>query len=341
MHWKNFEGFIVRATTMTDPLLAETTKRFVPFPIEHQDLWGLYKEAQASYWTAEEIDLSSDKFDELTKDEQHFVKHVLAFFAASDGIVQENLAFSVDSFMGRVQAAEARAFYSFQVAIEQVHAETYGLLLQTYVKDSGEQRKLFGALETMPCIRQKYEWARKYMGDERDFATRLVGWACVEGIFFSGAFCAIFWLKKRGLMPGLTFSNELISRDEGLHCRFAVALHNKLQQGCEGQRVRDIIRQAVEVELAFVNDALPVRLIGMNADMMKEYVRFVADRLSKDLGAGEVFGASNPFDWMELISLQGKTNFFEKRVSDYALSSIVGGGGERGGGGAFTTDEDF
>jgi ribonucleoside-diphosphate reductase beta chain len=323
-------------TTTTDPLLCETTKRFVPFPIEHDDLWQLYKEAQASYWTAEEIDLSDDKFGELSKDEQHFVKHVLAFFAASDGIVQENLAFSVDSFMGRVQAAEARAFYSFQVAIEQVHAETYGLLLQTYVRDAEERNKLFGALESMPCIRRKYEWARKFMADERDFATRLVAWACVEGIFFSGAFCAIFWLKKRGLMPGLTFSNELISRDEGLHCRFAVALHNKLQQKCNRGRVHEIVRQAVAVELSFVKEALPVRLIGMNADMMEEYVKFVADRLSRDLESGAIFEASNPFDWMELISLQGKTNFFEKRVSDYALSSVVAGGE-----GAFTTDEDF
>ena len=337
---KNFLGIVILHISRmeeVEPLLVETTKRFVPFPIEHDDLWQLYKQAQASYWTAEEIDLSDDKFEGLSHDEQHFVKHVLAFFAASDGIVQENLAFSVDSFMGKVQAAEARAFYSFQVAIEQVHAETYGLLLQTYVKDAGERAQLFGALETMPCIRGKYEWASKYMGDGQDFATRLVAWACVEGIFFSGSFCAIFWLKKRGLMPGLTFSNELISRDEGLHCRFAVALHNKLKRGCSLEQIRRIISEAVKVELSFVNDALPVRLIGMNAEMMTEYIRFVADRLAKDLGADALFGASNPFDWMELISLAGKTNFFEKRVSDYALSSVTGGGT----GGAFTTDEDF
>lgn len=325
-----------------DPLLVETTKRFVPFPIEHDDLWGLYKEAQASYWTAEEIDLGSDKFDELTPDEQHFVKHVLAFFAASDGIVQENLAFSVDSFMGRVQAAEARAFYSFQVAIEQVHAETYGLLLQTYVKDAQERNSLFNALETMPCIRGKYEWSKKYMSDGEDFASRLVAWACVEGIFFSGSFCAIFWLKKRGLMPGLTFSNELISRDEGLHCRFAVALHNKLKAACDPDRIREIVRGAVDVELSFVGDALPVRLIGMNADLMREYICFVADRLCKDLGVGAIYNAKNPFDFMELISLSGKTNFFEKRVSDYALASLMKTKGATSGDSIkFTTDDDF
>ena len=320
-----------------DPVLRASEDRFVLFPIKYDALWDLYKKAEASFWTAEEVDLTDDKFADLTQNEQHFVKHVLAFFAASDGVVLENLA---AQFLNEVQISEARAFYANQMFMETIHGETYSLLIDTYIKDAAEKKRLFGALETMPCIRQKYLWASKYMNKDQAFSTRLVAFACVEGIFFSGAFCAIFWLKKRGLMPGLTFSNELISRDEGMHCDFACELHRTMlpENRCSPQLVAEIIRSAVEIEESFIIDALPCSLIGMNAGLMREYVRFCADRLAVELGCSDkVFDAKNPFDWMELISLQGKTNFFEKRVGEYALASSTNHQGEK----SFSMDEDF
>ena len=305
-----------------DPILQTNENRFVLFPIQYDNLWQLYKKAEASFWTAEEIDLGADEFDKLLSDEQHFVKHVLAFFAASDGIVLENLA---GRFLEEVQIAEARAFYSNQAFMETIHNETYSLLIDTYVKDTEEKKKLFQAIENFESIKKKYEWSKRYMDKSLPFSTRVVAFAAVEGIFFSGAFCCIFWLKKRGLMPGLTFSNELISRDEGLHCDFACELHRTMQpeNRANHEVVRDIIKSAVEVEECFITESLPCALIGMNADLMKQYIQFVADRLYKDITDSEepIYGAKNPFDWMELISLQGKTNFFEKRVGEYALSA--------------------
>lgn len=329
------------AATNDEPLLCTDTNRFVLFPIKYPTLWALYKQAEAAFWTAEEIDLSEDKFDELTPDEQHYLKHVLAFFASADAVVMENLA---ANFAVEIQAAEARAFYANQIFMESIHNEVYSLLIDSYVKNTEEKASLFRAIETMPCIRAKYEWAQKYMNpDLATFSERLVAFACMEGIFFSGAFCAIFYLKKRGLMPGLTFSNELISRDEGLHCDFACALLKELapQSRPSYSQVCNIITDAVKVEEAFVCEALPVGLIGLNATSMCQYIRFCADRLCEALGytGRRVYNGKyeNPFEWMEMISLHGKTNFFEKRVGEYKLASLAKGNMAE----AFTMDEDF
>lgn len=300
-------------------------------------MWAMYKKAEASFWTAEEIDLGQDMTDwenKLTKDERHFIKHVLAFFAASDGIVNENLAVN---FLNEVQFPEARCFYGFQIAIENIHAETYSLLIDTLIKDNKDKDFLFNAIENLPCVAKKADWALKWI-ENGNFAQRLVAFAAVEGIFFSGSFCSIFWLKKRGLMPGLAFSNELISRDEGLHCDFACMLYNQLQNRLTVAEVTTIIAEAVEYEKEFVTDAIPVALIGMNAKLMCEYIEFVADRLLGELGCPKIYNSQNPFDFMEMISLQGKTNFFEKRVSEYQKAGVMGDGtGQH----SFTTDADF
>jgi ribonucleoside-diphosphate reductase subunit M2 len=305
----------------TEPLLAPDDNRFVMFPIKHNDVWEMYKKQVDCFWRAEEIDLSKDlaNWESLNADEKHFVSMILAFFAASDGIVLENLA---SRFMNEVQVSEARAFYGFQIAMENIHSETYSLLIETYIKDKEEKHKLFNAIEHFPCIKKKSDWAQKWIHDNRSsFATRLVAFACVEGIFFSGAFCSIYWLKKRGLMPGLTFSNELISRDEALHCEFAILLYSKLIKKMDKTRIHEIIKEAVDIETEFICEALPCRLIGMNSEMMTQYIQFVADRLCVQLGYKKIYNVSNPFDWMELISLEGKTNFFEKRNDSYALAN--------------------
>jgi ribonucleoside-diphosphate reductase subunit M2 len=303
-----------------EPLLAPDDNRFVMFPIKYEDIWKMYKKQIDCFWRAEEIDLSKDltHWDALNKDEQFFISMILAFFAASDGIVLENLA---QRFMSDVQVSEARAFYGFQIMMENVHSETYSNLIETYIKDKEEKYKLFNAISNYPCIKKKSDWAQKWIHDNRSsFATRLVAFACVEGIFFSGAFCSIFWLKKRGLMPGLTFSNELISRDEALHCEFAVLLYSKLLKKIDKYRIHEIIKEAVEIETEFICEALPCRLIGMNSQMMTQYIQFVADRLCVQLGYKKIYNVANPFDWMELISLEGKTNFFERKVGEYALA---------------------
>jgi ribonucleoside-diphosphate reductase subunit M2 len=307
--------------TNIEPLLAADDNRFVMFPIQNQDIWKMYKKQVDCFWRAEEIDLSKDltHWDGLNEDEKKFISMILAFFAASDGIVLENLA---QRFMSDVQVSEARAFYGFQIAMENIHSETYSLLIETYIKDKEEKHKLFNAISNYPCIKKKSDWAQKWIHDNRSsFATRLVAFACVEGIFFSGAFCSIFWLKKRGLMPGLTFSNELISRDEALHCEFAVLLYSNLLKKMDKSRIHEIIKEAVEIETEFICEALPCKLIGMNSQMMTRYIQFVADRLCVQLGYKKIYNVVNPFDWMELISLEGKTNFFEKRVGDYALAN--------------------
>lgn len=321
---------------MEEPLLQENKNRFVLFPLQDHDIWQFYKKAEASFWTAEEIDLSPDLQDwdtKLNDDERHFVKHVLAFFAASDGIVNENLAVN---FLREVQSPEARCFYGFQVMMENIHSETYSLLIDTYIRDSAEKDYLFHALDTLDCVKKKGEWALRWI-DKGSFAERLVAFAAVEGIFFSGSFCSIFWLKKRGLMPGLSFANELISRDEGLHCDFACLLYTKLNNRLSSAQVTEIITNAVEIEKEFVCDALPVKLIGMNADLMSQYIEFVADRLLVALGCDKAYNATNPFDFMELISLPGKTNFFEKRVSDYQKAGVMAKKEEN----VFSLDEDF
>lgn len=321
---------------MTEPILKENKDRFVLFPIKHNDIWEMYKKAEASFWTAEEIDLNPDLQDwenKLNDDEKHFIKHVLAFFAASDGIVNENLAVN---FMSEVQYPEARCFYGFQIMMENIHSETYSLLIDSYIKDPKEKDRLFHSVDTLPCVGKKADWAIKWIGNGT-FAERLIAFAAVEGIFFSGSFCSIFWLKKRGLMPGLTFSNELISRDEGLHCDFACLLYSQLENPLPQENVTAIITNAVEIEKEFVSDALPVRLIGMNADMMCQYIEFVADRLLVALGCPKTYNATNPFDFMELISLQGKTNFFEKRVAEYQKSGVMGKKEDN----VFKLDEDF
>jgi ribonucleoside-diphosphate reductase beta chain len=318
-----------------EPILEENKNRFVLFPIQHDDIWSFYKRAEASFWTAEEIDLAPDMVDWETKlndDEKHFIKHVLAFFAASDGIVNENLA---ENFVAEVQYTEAKFFYGNQIAMENIHSETYSLLIDTYIKDSAEKNKLFNAIDTIDCVKKKADWALRWI-DEGNFAERLIAFAAVEGIFFSGSFCSIFWLKKRGLMPGLSFSNELISRDEGLHCDFACLLYNNhLKNKLPKEQVTKIILDAVEIEKEFVTDALPVRLIGMNSDAMAQYIEFVADRLLTELGCDKVFNATNPFDFMDMISIQGKTNFFEKRVGEYQKAGVLGGAQ------TFSTDEEF
>jgi len=305
----------------TEPLLAPDDNRFVMFPIKYDDIWQMYKKQVECFWRAEEIDLSKDlvNWESLNADEKYFISMILAFFAASDGIVLENLA---SRFMNDVQVSEARAFYGFQIAMENIHSETYSNLIETYIKEKEEKTKLFNAIENFPCIKKKSDWAQKWIHDNRSsFATRLVAFACVEGIFFSGAFCSIYWLKKRGLMPGLTFSNELISRDEALHCEFAVLLYSKLVKKIDKSRIHEIIKEAVEIETEFICEALPCKLIGMNSELMTQYIKFVADRLSMQLGYKKIYNVANPFDFMELISLEGKTNFFEKRVGDYALAN--------------------
>jgi ribonucleotide reductase beta subunit family protein with ferritin-like domain len=308
---------------IVEPILTENKQRFVLFPIKHSDVWRMYKKAEASFWTAEEIDLASDIVDwekKLNADEKHFISHVLAFFAASDGIVNENLA---TRFMQEVQIPEARCFYGFQIAIENIHSETYSLLIDTYVKNPDEKTRLFNAIETVPCVRKKADWALRWINNTESFAERLVAFAAVEGIFFSGSFCSIFWLKKRGLMPGLVFSNELISRDEGLHCDFACLLYSKLRRKLDYATLKTLITDAVEVEKEFVTEALPVNLIGMNAVLMTQYIQFVADRLVVALGYTKIYNSTNPFEWMEMISLQRKTNFFENRVSEYQKAGVA------------------
>ena len=319
-----------------EPILQENKDRFVLFPIKHDAVWKMYKQHEASFWTAEEIDLSSDiaDWEKLNDDERHFIKHVLAFFAASDGIVNENL---VLNFMREVQIPEARCFYGFQIAIENIHAETYSLLIDTYIKDPVESAYLFNAIETVDCVKKKAEWALRWIDDAPSFAHRLIAFAAVEGIFFSGSFCSIYWLKSRGLMPGLTFSNELISRDEGLHCDFACLLYSMLENKLPVEEVQAIISEAVENEKEFVTDALPVSLIGMNAELMQQYIEFVADRLLVALGVPKIYNTSNPFPFMEMISLQGKTNFFEKRVGEYQKAGVMATKEEQ----TFVLDEDF
>ena len=304
-----------------EPLLQEDDNRYVMFPIRDQDIWRMYKKQEDLFWRAEEIDLSKDNkdWDTLNDDEKHFISMILAFFAASDGIVLENLGVR---FMGEVQLSEARAFYGLQIAMENIHSITYSTLIDTYIKTKEQKHKLFNALHEYDCIKKKGQWAIKWINDKKsNFATRLVAFACIEGIFFSGAFCAIYWLKKRGLMPGLTFSNELISRDEALHTEFAVLLHSKLEKPLKKQKIHEIISEAVAIELEFINDSLPCRLIGMNQVLMKQYIEFVADRLSVQLGGDKIYESKNPFDWMENISIETKTNFFEDRVSEYSLTT--------------------
>jgi len=316
-------------------LLKENRDRFVILPINYPKIWEQYKKHEAGFWTAEEIDLSGDLHDWnlLNDGERHFVSHVLAFFAASDGIVNENLAVN---FMSEVQLPEARCFYGFQIMMENIHSETYALLIDTYIKDQLEKHRLFHAIDTIPAIRKKAEWALRWIKNG-SFAERLVAFAVVEGIFFSGSFCSIFWLKKRGLMPGLTFSNELISRDEGLHCEFACLLYSMLNNKLTREQVFTIISEAVDIEKEFITEALPVKLIGMNAELMKYYIEFVADRWSSELGYPKIFHAANPFDFMESISLQGKTNFFEKRVGDYQKAGVISGMETQ----SFSLEEDF
>jgi len=302
-------------------ILIENPSRFVVFPIKYHDIWEMYKTAQHSFWSAEEIDLAQDLTDweeKLNDNERHYIKNILAFFAASDGIVNENLA---ENFVKEVQYPEAKFFYGFQIAMENVHSETYSLLIDTYIKDDKEKDHLFNAIDTVPSVKRKAEWALKWI-DSESFAERLIAFAAVEGIFFSGSFCSIFWLKKRGLMPGLAFSNELISRDEGLHCEFACLLHNKyITNKVSPERITEIITEAVEIEKEFVTDSLPVSLIGMNAKLMAQYIEFVADYWLSELGCKKVYNAENPFDFMDMLSLQNKSNFFEKRVSEYQKAS--------------------
>tara|TARA_B100001057_G_scaffold1718_1_gene1611 strand:+ start:2874 stop:3866 length:993 start_codon:yes stop_codon:yes gene_type:complete len=311
-----------KTTTQNEPILKENPNRFVLFPIEHNDIWEIYKKAEASFWTAEEIDLHQDVTDwenKLTDDERYFVKHILAFFAASDGIVNENLA---ENFVNEVQYTEAKFFYGFQIMMENIHSETYSLLIDTYVKDPKERDKLFNAIENFDAIKKKADWALKWI-DSPSFAERLIAFAAVEGIFFSGAFCSIFWMKKRGLLPGLTFSNELISRDEGMHCDFAVHLHNEhLVNKVPKERIIQIIKEALDIEREFITESLPVDLIGMNSRLMEQYLEFVTDRLLTELNCPKSYNSENPFDFMDMISLEGKTNFFEKRVSDYRKAGV-------------------
>ncbi len=306
--------------SVTEPLLIEDDNRFVMFPIQDEKIWAMYKKQVDCFWRAEEVDLSKDltHWNNLSDEERHFISMVLAFFAASDGLVIENLGVR---FMSEVQLSEARAFYGFQIAMENIHSQMYSQLIETYIQDREKKQNLFQALNNYECIKKKGDWAKKWINDNRSsFATRLVAFACVEGIFFSGAFCSIFWLKKRGLMPGLTFSNELISRDEALHTEFAILLYSKLNKKINKNRIYDIIKEAVEIEKEFITESLPCRLIGMNANLMKQYIEFIADRLSCQLGYDKIYNSSNPFDFMELISVESKTNFFEKRVSEYALA---------------------
>ncbi len=304
-----------------EPLLKEDESRYVMFPIRDNAIWTMYKKQVDSFWRAEEIDLSRDLGDwaKLTEEEQRFISMILAFFAASDGIVMENLAMR---FMNDVQLSEARAFYGFQIAMENIHSEMYSLLIETYIQHKDEKTRLFQAIQNYPCIAKKANWARKWIGDNRSsFASRLVAFACVEGIFFSGAFCSIYWIKKRGLMPGLTLSNEFISRDEALHTEFAILLYSRLVKKLSKKRVMEIIQEAVEIEKEFILESLPCRLIGMNSTLMSQYIEFVADRLSLQLGYDKIYKTANPFDFMELISVETKVNFFERTNSEYALAN--------------------
>ncbi|KAL8770918.1 MAG: hypothetical protein Q9209_003569 [Squamulea sp. 1 TL-2023] len=340
----------IKPEEANEPLLQENPQRFVLFPIKYHEIWQMYKKAEASFWTAEEIDLSKDLHDwnnRINDDEKYFISHILAFFAASDGIVNENL---VERFSGEVQIPEARCFYGFQIMMENIHSETYSLLIDTYIKEQKQRAYLFNAIETIPAIRKKADWAIKWIQDKNStFAQRLVAFAAVEGIFFSGAFASIFWLKKRGLMPGLTFSNELISRDEGLHTDFACLLFSHLNNRPSKQAVQDVITEAVTIEQEFLTEALPCALLGMNAMLMKQYIEFVADRLLVALGNKKVYNSANPFDFMESISLAGKTNFFEKRVGDYQKSGVMASTNkkeeetknENENGGDFSFEEDF
>jgi len=320
-----------------EPLLRPNPKRFVLFPIQYHDIWQMYKKAEASFWTAEEVDLSKDlkDWENLQDGERHFISHVLAFFAASDGIVNENL---VERFAQEVQVPEARCFYGFQIAMENIHSEMYSLLIDTYIRDSAQRSHLFNAIETLPCVGKKAEWAMKWMGSGAPYAERIVAFAAVEGIFFSGSFAAIFWMKKRGLMPGLTFSNELISRDEGLHCDFACIMFKHLNTRPTKERITEIISNAVKIEQEFLTDALPVNMIGMNCVLMRQYIEFVADRLLQELGCPKVYKVENPFDFMEHISLEGKTNFFEKKVGEYQKAGVMNNNKESH---VFTLDADF
>ena len=320
---------------MAEPLLAENPDRFVVLPIQEHDIWAMYKKAMASFWTVEEVDLSRDAADleKLSQSESHFIKHILAFFAASDGIVNENL---VEKFMSEVTCTEARCFYGFQVMIENVHSEMYAKLIEAYVPDNEEKTRLFRAIHTMPSIKEKADWALKWMASDQPFSHRLVAFAAVEGIFFSGSFAAIYWLKSKGLMPGLTFSNELISRDEGLHTDFACLLHSKLENRSDSATITAILTDAVRIEQLFLEAALPERMLGMNKTLMGDYIEFVADRLLVALGCEKHYNTENPFAFMEMISMEGKTNFFEKRVGDYQKAGVIGGADY-----AFTLDADF
>ena len=325
-------------SAFVEPLLKKNKNRFVIFPIQHHDIWEWYKKSEASFWTAEEIDLHQDLSDwanKLNDDERYFIKHILAFFAASDGIVNENLA---ENFVYEVQYSEAKFFYGFQIMMENIHSETYSLLIDTYVKDEQEKDMLFNAIDRFPAIMEKAQWALKWI-ESPSFAERLIAFAAVEGIFFSGAFCSIFWLKKRGLMPGLAFSNELISRDEGVHCDFAVHLHNNhLVNKVPPKRIKEILINALDIERMFITESLPISLIGMNAKLMTQYLEFVTDRLLVELGCEKEFNSSNPFDFMDMISLQGKTNFFEKRVSEYQKAGVLSKEEEKD---KFSFDADF
>lgn len=330
---------ISTSQAVDEPILEENPGRFVLFPIEHDKIWAMYKQQEACFWTAEEIDLGQDlkDWETLTNDERHFIKHILAFFAASDGIVNENL---VLNFMQEVQIPEAKCFYGFQIMMENIHSETYSLLIDTYIKDTEEKNHLFNALETVDCVKKKGEWALKWINSP-NFVERLVAFAAVEGIFFSGSFCSIFWLKKRGLMPGLSFSNELISRDEGLHCQFACMLYTKyVKHRLPQERVYEIIGDAVKIEKEFITDALPVKLIGMNSDLMSQYIEFVADTWLVELGYEKMFNSQNPFDFMDMISLKGKTNFFERRVADYQKAGVMNKSTDKEAP-RFTISEDF
>ncbi|MDX1478628.1 MAG: ribonucleotide-diphosphate reductase subunit beta [Saprospiraceae bacterium] len=324
-------------TQVNEPILRENPNRFVLFPIEHDDIWKFYKHAEACFWTSSEIDLHQDLDDwnnKLTDDEKHFIKHVLAFFAASDGIVNENLA---ENFVSEVQYTEAKFFYGFQIMMENIHSETYSLLIDTYINDPKEKNFLFNAIENLECVKKKADWALRWI-ENGSFAERLIAFAAVEGIFFSGSFCSIFWLKKRGLMPGLSFSNELISRDEGMHCDFACLLYNKhVVNKLPKATIEEVIMDAVNIEKEFVSDAIPVALIGMNAELMCQYIEFCADRLLVALGNDKVYNVENPFPWMDLISLQGKTNFFERRVGDYQKAGVMAKREDQ----VFSLDEDF
>lgn len=312
-----------------EPILTEAANRFVLFPVKYTPVWQMYKRAEASFWTAEEIDFSKDDWSALTTNEQHFIKYILAFFAASDGIVNENLA---ARNLNEVQIPEAKAFYAFQIAMETIHSETYSLLIDTYIKDPIEKDHLFNAIQTIPCIAKKADWALNWItNQEASFATRIVAFACVEGIFFSGAFCSIYWLKERGLMPGLCFSNELISRDESLHTEFAVLLYSYLQNKLSAETVHSIVREAVAIEKEFICEAIPCHLLGMNADLMSQYIEFVADRLLIQLNYPTLWNTKNPFDFMDRIGLANKTSFFEARVAEYSRAHVsVGNGASNG-----------